>query len=298
MALNRLRGNTFLLLLLRSGNQTLTTQQEYGDSKDGVTKPNMLRDLLKLANPAYQANKPKTLASYFSKYLAGSPPNSPSYLPFDNVTYKNGLNLRIRNEKGTVLCEMNKFCQKYLDLSQSSMALLVAGMIDLILEDDSIDGEFDIGSQIVSKAQLDTVREIVLQNFLLSVWNNILLSHPDTKEGADTYETWTKEAGDNSPRIITTDIGTQRSQKLTVKNEIMVEEQTKEMNKPENDVVEAEEVNAEEQPRVEVYEVPFTDPTTQQQSVAQFNIVAKDNGVAIGQVFGGLVIGRRENKDE
>lgn len=70
------------------------------------------------------------------------------------------------------------------------------------------------------------------------------------------------------------------------------------MNKPENDVVEAEEVNAEEQPRVEVYEAPFTDPTTQQQSVAQFNIVAKDNGVAIGQVFGGLVIGRRENKDE
>lgn len=53
----------------------------------------------------------------------------------------------------------------------------------------------------------------------------------------------------------------------------------------------------EEEPRVEIYEAPYTDPRTKQQVIAQFRVEAKDNGVAIGQVFGGLVIGKR-GKDE
>lgn len=38
--MDQLRGNTFLLL--RAGNDTLLTPQEYGDSKSWVTRPNML----------------------------------------------------------------------------------------------------------------------------------------------------------------------------------------------------------------------------------------------------------------
>ena len=53
-----------------------------------------------------------------------------------------------------------------------------------------------------------------------------------------------------------------------------------------------------EAPRVEVYEAPYTDPNTGRQVVAQFHVEAKDNGIAIGQVFGGLVIGKRGGKDE
>lgn len=66
----------------------------------------------------------------------------------------------------------------------------------------------------------------------------------------------------------------------------------------ENARIEVEEVTDDEQPKVEVYEAPFTDPSTQQQSIAQFNVIAKDNGIAIGQVFGGLTIGKRGNKNE
>ncbi len=212
----RLRGNTFLLLLLRSGNQLLITQQDYGDSKSGITKPNMLADLIRFTNPQYNPNKIQTLASYFSKFLAGNPPNSPAYLPFNNPTYQSGLNLRLRDKKEKILREMDKFCHKYLDLSQPSNQILVAGLIDVILEDDSFDGEFDIGSRSVNKAELDTVEEITLQNFLVSIWNVILINHPDTTEGADTYLNWTAEAGYNSPRAITTDVGKERSHRIKV----------------------------------------------------------------------------------
>lgn len=297
--MNRLRGNTFLLLLLCAGSQTLLTPQEYGDNKNGVTKPNMLADLIKLTNPEYSPAKMDTLASYFSKYLAGKPPQSPAYLPFNNPTYKNGLNLRLQDNKEAVLQEMDKFCRKYLDLSQPSLKILVAGLIEVILEDKDFDGKFDIGENTVNKETLNSVDSITLQNFLISVWNIILLHHPDTTEGADTYEAWTEEAGCNSPRVIVTNIGTERSQHIKVRMDIEVSK----MNRLESEESAAEDIDTEEvtddkQPKVEVYEAPFVNPVTQQQSVAHFNVFAKDNGIAIGQVFGGLTIGKRGNKNE
>ena len=63
--MNRLRGNTFLLLLLRAGCQVLLNPQEYGESKGGVTKPNMLADLIPVTNPYavfYDAEPGETLS--------------------------------------------------------------------------------------------------------------------------------------------------------------------------------------------------------------------------------------------
>ena len=141
--MNRLRGNTFLLLLLRSGNQVLLNPQEYGESKEGVTKPNMLADLIRLTNPNYSPAKMDTLASYFSKYLAGEPPKSPSYLPFSNPAYRQGLSARLVDDRRSVLIQMDDFCRKYLDMGDASLRQLVAGLIDAVLSDDSFEGIFE-----------------------------------------------------------------------------------------------------------------------------------------------------------
>ncbi len=47
-------------------------------------------------------------------------------------------------------------------------------------------------------------------------------------------------------------------------------------------------------PRINEYEVDSKDPITQQKMVAQFHVEAKDNGIAVGQLFGDLVIGNRD----
>lgn len=296
--MNRLRGNTFLLLLLRAGNQLLCTSQEYGNSKDGVTRPNMLADLLRFSKPDYEPLKIKTLASYFSKYLKGIELNS-SYLPFNTASFKHGLNSRIADSYVIVLRQMDTFYHKYLDQNNYTARMLVAGIIDTILQDDSFDGDFDIGGRKVSKNELHHVETITLQPFLVSVWNNILLNHPDTSEGADTYKRWIDAVGYNSPKSITTDIGAERANRIeviTVMKQDEAEENIVEEAHCEEIIV--EEVHDENPPKVEVYEAPFTDPITQKQVVAQFHVEAKDNGVAIGQVFVGLVIGKRGNKDE
>lgn len=198
-----------------------------------------------------------------------------------------------------VLTQMNKFCSTYLASDKFTLRLLVGGLVDAILADDSFDGEFNIGSKTVTKAELGTERSFILQPFLLSVWSIILADHPDTTEGKDTYFAWTEDAGYNTAREISTQIGAERAKKIAVSTELPEELLVKTADEDMDDVVEttAEEEVHDEEPRIEVYDAPFTDPKTQQQVVAQFHVEAKDNGIAIGQVFGGLVIGKR-GKDE
>lgn len=241
--MNRLRGNTFLLLLLRAGCQVLLNPQEYGESKGGVTKPNMLADLIRLTDTNYHPAKIDTLASYFSKYLAGEPPRSPAYLPFSNPAYQHGLESRIEDDYPAVLTQMDLFCRTYLTQENFPLRLLVAGLVDAILGDDSFDGEFDIGKKTVNKADLDRETKFLLQPFLASVWSNILANHPDTSEGAETYLAWTEDAGYNTAREITTNIGAERAKKIAVSTDL-----------PEEMLVDtAADANAEEENRTEEY---------------------------------------------
>lgn len=218
--MERLRGNTFLLLLLRAGCQVLLNPQEYGESKDGITKPNMLADLIRLTNTSYYPAKNETLASYFSKYLSGNPPRSPAYLPFSNSAYQHGLESRIIDDYPAVLRQTDRFCRTYLSQEDYPLRLLVAGLVDAILADDSFDGEFDTGGKTLCKAEMGRETKFLLQPFLVSVWSNILANHPDTSEGAETYLAWTEDAGYNTAREITTNIGAERAKKIAVSTDL------------------------------------------------------------------------------
>lgn len=216
----RLRGNTFITLLLRAGKQELSEKPEWGENSNGITRPNMFADLLRMAQPGYNPPKMKTLSSYFSQYLRGDLPFSPMYFAFNTPTFQHGLSDRIQDEYPAVLAEMDAFYKKYLLTTSFDRKLLVGGLVDAILGDDTFDGNFDIGGKQVSKTDLGSQYSFILQPFLVSVWNNILQNHPDASEGRDTYKEWSNDAGYNKPRQIVTDIGTERAKKITVSTEL------------------------------------------------------------------------------
>lgn len=269
--MERLRGNTFLLLLLRAGCQVLLNPQEYGESKEGVTKPNMLADLIRLTDTNYRPAKIETLASYFSKYLSGDPPRSPSYLPFSNPAYQHGLETRIADDYPAVLRQMDRFCHTYLTQENYPLRLLVGGLVDAILADESFDGEFDVGGRKLDKTALSQETSFLLQPFLASVWSNILANHPDTSEGKATYEAWTEDAGYNTAREITTSIGAERAKKIAVSTdlpeEMLAETAVEDGKRPEesgdeNKKAPADEAEAEpELVDVEIIDPPYEERT-------------------------------------
>ena len=212
----RLRGNTFLLLLLREGKPTLYDHPEFGEGKDGITRPNLFADLIRFTDPEYMPKKMDSLGVYFSQYLSGDRPNSPSYFPFNKPAYRDGLNIRLQSKRGSVLRQMDTFCRKYLTMNEISNKALVSSLVDAMINDESFAGSIDTGYKIVEKADLGSETQFILQPFLVSVWNNILMNHPDTSEGTQTFKDWTNNKGFNTPTDVVTDIGRKRMAKISV----------------------------------------------------------------------------------
>ena len=212
----RLRGNTFIALLLRAGVQELSEKPEWGENNNGITRPNMFADLLRMTQPEYNPPKMKSLSSYFSRYLKGDLPSSPMYFAFNTTAYQQGLSMRISENYPAVLAEMDRFYRTYLRTSIVDRKLLVGGLVDAILADSTFDGIFDTGSKRIRKNELDAESNFIIQPFLVSVWNTILSDYPDASEGADTYIEWTDEIAYNKPRETTTQIGAERAKKIAV----------------------------------------------------------------------------------
>lgn len=150
------------------------------------------------------------------------------YYPFNNVLFQQGLSNRISADYLNVLDEMTLFCSKYLQASPLALQQLVGGLVDTILADDSFTGVFDVGQKQISKNGLDGITSFALQPFLISIWSNILLNHPNSAEGKETYMKWTRAIGYNSAREIITDVGAERAKKITVStaNSRMIAENT------------------------------------------------------------------------
>ena len=287
MFISRLRGNTFVTLLLRSAVRELSEKPEIGETNNGITRSNMFADLLRLADPSYTPSRPETLSSYFSRYLKGELASSPKYFNFESPILQDGLQTRIKEEYSTVLREMDLFCKEYLE--KSHLRLLVGGLVEAILIDDSFHGTFDIGGRWVEKEELRGIKEFALQPFLVSVWNTILSKYPDTTEGAETYRRWSKDAGYNTARTITTDIGRETAKIITVNVELLEsveaplvnsEQNLGEKKGPAEKTAEPETVEAEvidDNPRLEKKNVAKKGNTYYQYAKTIFNIENIEN---------------------
>lgn len=286
----RLRGNTFFLFLLRAARDDLGVAPSWGSSSQGLTQTQLFASLIRTVDPSYTVNNEDTLRQYISQYLKGDRTNSKTYYPFKESGFRSTADYTIKNNYDAALSEMDSLCRTYLKFdNDAAIHLLVGGLIALVLKDGSIPGAtpFNTGHKVITREQLIDETDFILQPFLLSVWHYIVVNKPEAREGAETYMNWTADAGGGNPRIITTRWGSKRADMIHVTKELSgeaVHEET--VHEEEPDVIVME-----EEPKVEVY--PYTDPRTGQQVLAQFKVEAHDNGIAIGQVFGGLVIGKR-----
>ncbi len=215
----RLRGNTFVLLLLRASVNELSERPEWGESHNGITRYNFFADLIRLIDPNYSPLKTETLSSYFSKYLKGDMPFSQKYFPFNSSFYQTGLQMRIENDYFAVLADMDRFCKTYIQKTDGVLRHLVGGLVEAILADVTFDGSFDVGDRWVDKTKLSETTEFSLLPFLVSVWNIIVSKYPDASEGAETYKHWTNHV-DNTPDEITTHIGKDTAMRIKVRVEL------------------------------------------------------------------------------
>jgi len=243
----KLRGNTFILLLLRAANDDLSISGGWGIKGKGITRPGLFLDLLKMIKPTHSPNM-NTLAQYFSAYLDGSRPDSPSAYPFNSPAFRDLFTKRMHEDYVNVLLEMDSFCKKYLDYKNSSVRRqLVAGIL-LGLGNDSTIGsnaEFDSGFEKIQKSQFKDITKFKLQPFLLSVWFYLVTKKYDASEAIDTYNAWVGEAEPNTAPPITTTIGLKYSEKIEVEFDESINPEIESPFEDTNDEEEPEIIDAE-----------------------------------------------------
>lgn len=199
LAMLRLRGNVFMLLMLRSAKEDFGMPPTYGQHGQGLNRASMFRDLIRIAKPDYAPRKMETLSQYVSQYMDGSRPFSSAYYPFDSVVFQEEARSRLEDDYIRALLDMKEFCHKYLRVDNDFlMRFLVAGIIETALSDETFEFQED-GTKYN------------LYVFLLDIWKQILTRSFNAMEGAGTYRAWTKPAGAGRPRTIITRIGLNRA---------------------------------------------------------------------------------------
>lgn len=293
-------GGTFFVLLEQAKGKKASRRQLKSGMKDRISNKNMLEALIQFLVPSFQ--KPPagdTFEGDTSDYKACKVSYGEN-LPFDDDVEIQAFDSRIKTNYLTVLAKMDDFIDSYLRTdSDERMRWLIHVLLTLIDKDPLITPEtlFYLSETPTTKTDLLSLDRYCLSSLMLAIWHFIVMNRSDNEAGRDTFFALHERADEIGAKWkFKKSFGTNFPRDIGDFDLFGCEGMAKE--KAKKDPADEAEPDKEDIPTVEVYEAPYTDPRTQQQVVAQFHVVAKDNGIAIGQVFGGLVIGKRGGKDE
>lgn len=297
-------GGVFFVLLTEAKGKSASRRKLKCGKKDRVSNRNMLEALIQMLMPSF---KQPTVGRTFEGDTSDYRSCKVSYganLPFDDGVEINRFDDRVKNRYLSVLDDMERFVEEYLKTeSDERMQWLTQALLTLIDKDTLIkpNEQFYLSDTPITKSELLALNHYCLSALLIGIWHYIIMHRPDNMRGRSTFEAWhCRSNGTNGRWRFISNIGKNYPKPITYQffGENKGESWTEDRSGVEDMGELIDGAYEGELPKVEVYEAPFTDPITQKQVVAEFHVEAKDNGVAIGQVFGGLVIGKRGNKDE
>lgn len=298
-------GGIFFTLLTEAKGKPSSRRKLKTGIRDKITYKNMLESLIQIFVPSFsQPAAGRTFEGDTSDYRACKVSWGIN-LPFDDDVEIRNFDERVKNSYSSALKPMDDFIDCYLNTgSDERMRWLIQALLTLIETDKLItpDALFYLSDTPVTKKELLRQDHYFLSSLLLGIWHYIVTNRPDNEAGRPTFEAlhdradqpnakwkFKKKFAMNYPRHFSFDL---------FGKDAPAGNKDEETGKPDTKEEEpAGEENTQE-PVIEVYEAPFTDPVTQKQVVAQFHVEARDNGIAIGQHFGDLYIGRRGRKDE
>ena len=139
----RLRPNTFLTLLILAARSEFGNSPAWGRSSNGLTRATLFTDLMHILDTSTLPPQ-DTLATYMSDFLSGKRAYSNTYYPFNQASFQAKAQMRMDEDYTGALREMDALCRKYLKVGDPlDMRLLVGGLMETIILDDSFTGTSD-----------------------------------------------------------------------------------------------------------------------------------------------------------
>jgi hypothetical protein len=202
---SHLTGGVFLYLLLQSLKKE---SRRRGLGNPGITESNCFMGLIRLIDPSYKfIGEEKTIKEDTSRYKHCKTENT-AWMPFKDDSYIDKFDARIKNDYGTVLSEMIKWTEKYIDAAVHGNRIVTA-LFELLEDDKNIreDQPFYInndGTQTLKK-DLFKIIEIKFQPFILGIWHYLVCSKTINTDGQETILSISKSIGEAGSRHILND---------------------------------------------------------------------------------------------
>lgn len=190
----RLCGGTFLSLLLQFRKPRTAVRGGYFGMSDGMSEPDMLLDLIRVAYPAYEPPHSSTLKNNTSRYKCCQL-SAGTYLPFHDSCFVDFFDREIREDYHEPERRIHLFFSKYIEIMPSERtSRLVMALMELLDSDESIAMDERLyvrsGGLTFAKHELLTARDITIPEMLLGLWHYIVTQRPDNTIGIETYEHW------------------------------------------------------------------------------------------------------------
>jgi hypothetical protein len=194
----RICGGTFFTLLLQARKQRMGVRDHYLGETDGLSDPQALIALIKVAVPDYSVPTASMMATFkgnTSRYKSCQN-NGGTYMPFNDTVTMRSFDRRILSDYSSALLDMAHFVDTFLDVGTSAKKdeWLVKALLELLSKDDSIDGEQSIYARedgtAMSKSDILSANSICFQSFLLGIWHFVLINRTDNRVGRETNHSW------------------------------------------------------------------------------------------------------------
>lgn len=210
-------GILFSLILQARKTRTKARDKFYGGS-DGLKDTDVMIGLVEVVTgDCFTSSQGKTFAKCTTQFKTCQNYGT-TYIPFTDSSVVSTFNSSVKQKDPDLLKRMSEFVNKYINELRSEW--LVKALFEVIQNDNEIDPNtiFAVSSKIeTTKKDLDTIAEVELPIFLLSVLSLILNERKENSKGRPTFEAWHTQSGPQAPWKYKADVGTTIERNITVK---------------------------------------------------------------------------------
>ena len=239
-------GGILFSLILQARKTRIKARDKFNSGSDGLKDTDVMMGLVKVVTgDSFESAQGGTFGKCTTQFKTCQDYGT-TYIPFTDPSVISSYTSSIKQKDPDLLTRMSEFINRFINEMRSEW--LVKSLIEVIQDDAEIDKNtlFDIAlNKSVTKENLNSITDVELPVFLLSVLHFVITQRSDNTKGRATFEKWHTQSGKKSPWKFVSSVGTTNEISFVIKTTI--EDANTSDTSPTDDVVEV--IKSENQPK-------------------------------------------------
>lgn len=239
-------GGILFSLILQARKTRIKARDKFNSGSDGLKDTDVMMGLVKVVTgDSFESAQGGTFGKCTTQFKTCQDYGT-TYIPFTDPSVISSYTSSIKQKDPDLLNRMSEFINRFINEMRSEW--LVKSLIEVIQNDAEIDKNtlFDIAlNKSVTKENLNSITDVELPVFLLSILHFVITQRSDNTKGRATFEKWHTQSEKKSPWKFVSSVGTTNERSFVIKTTI--EDANNSDTSPTDDVVEV--IKSENQPK-------------------------------------------------